>query len=53
MKKEIKSKLNQVLTESTNINEHKKNVKLLINSEFENQNNSWKEKLAKKRKVWV
>ena len=50
MKKEIKSKVNKVLSESTNIKEHKKNVKLLINSEFENQNKSWKEKLAKKKK---
>ena len=50
-KEEIKNKVNQVLIENTNINETKKNVKILIKNEFENQNKNWKEKLAKKKKV--
>jgi len=49
-KEEIKNKVNQVLIENTNINETKKNVKILIKNEFENQNKNWKEKLAKKKK---
>ena len=49
-KEEIKNKVNQVLIENTNINETKKNVKILIKNEFENQNKNWKEKLAKKKR---
>ena len=48
-KEEIKKKVNKFIDENVNIKENKKNVKILIDSEFENQNKKWKEKLAKKR----
>ena len=48
-KEEIKKRVKQVMIDNSNQKEHKKNVKILINSEFESQNKKWKEKLAQKR----
>ena len=48
-KEEIKKQVNKFINEKVSIKEDKKNVKILIDNEFENQNKKWKEKLAKKR----
>ena len=46
---DIKNKVNKVINENKSIKEHKKNVKILLNNDVENQNKKWKEKLALKK----
>jgi hypothetical protein len=50
-KEDIKNRVNEVITESKNIKENKKSVKILINNEFESQSKKWKEKLAQKKNL--
>ena len=50
-KEDIKNKVNKVMDENKNIKVHKKNVKILIKNDFDNQNKKWKEKLAQKRSM--
>ena len=46
---DIKNKVNKVINDNKSIKEHKKNVKILLNNDLENQNKKWKEKLALKK----
>ena len=50
-KDEIENRVNQVMQESINIKEQKKNVKILIDNEYESQSKKWKKKLAQKRSL--
>ena len=50
-KDDITQKVKKIKNEHLNTKEDKKNVKVLINNEFETQSKKWKEKLAQKRSV--
>ena len=50
-KDDITQKVKQIKNEHLNTKDDKKNVKVLINNEFESQSKKWKERLAEKRRV--
>ena len=50
-KDDITQKVKQIKNEHLNAKDDKKNVKVLINNEFESQSKKWKERLAQKRSV--